>query len=142
MLKDYSELEHDRLKIPINGKTYEIPELGAADGAKLQLEQDPKTRTGMTSEELRRLVLGSALDEMLTDNVPRLAISRALMAALADADRGRAAAEMIWNTGADPKAIAQLVKNSTETSTQTSTGEEPTTPSPVSTSGTKSPDPS
>ena len=141
MLQDYQDFDRDPLKIPIRGKVYEIPELGAKDGARIRLEQDPKTAKGMTSEELRRIVLGSALKQMIADNVPQPAIGRALMAAITDAERGRTAAELMWNTGGDPKAITETVKTLIS-ETSTSTDEDSTTNSPASTNGTKSPDPS
>ncbi|HEY2642314.1 MAG TPA: hypothetical protein VGI56_01055, partial [Galbitalea sp.] len=116
MLKDYKEFDHDLLKLPINGKVYTIPQLGAADAARIQLEQDDPDSLKLTAAELRACVLGSAYDEMLADNVPAPAIGRALLTAMADGLRGRQFAELMWETGADPKAIARKVKKSVKTS--------------------------
>lgn len=105
MFKDYNEFA-DPLKLPINGKVYTIPAVGLADGIKLTAaltgEKDAPT---IPDAEFNRILLGAAYEEMLTDNVPGPAVVRASLTALADFQKGRATAEILWETGGDPKAL-------------------------------------
>jgi hypothetical protein len=111
--KDYSELV-EPLVLPIAGKQYTIPPVGAADGIRFNLAVDPTTNTAtsISDDEFMRMFLGDALDEMVADNVPSPAMMRAAMTALADFQRGRSVAEVVWETGADPKALADYVMRS------------------------------
>jgi len=68
---------------------------------------------GMTDAELAQLTLGDAYDEMTADSVPVDAINRSMLVALAEYQSGRAAAELIWKTGGDPKAIQAEVRKVT-----------------------------
>lgn len=113
MFKDYNELA-DPLKLPINGKVYTLPAVGLADGIKLTAafsgKEDAPT---IPDDEFYRIMLGSAYDEMLADNVPGPAAMRAALVALADFQKGRATAEILWETGADPKALTAWVEANT-----------------------------
>lgn len=108
--KDYSELA-DPLKLPINGKVYTIDAVGLADGIKLTAalsgEEDAPT---IPDAEFNRILLGSAYEEMLADNVPGPAVVRASLTALADFQKGRATAEILWETGGNPKALTAWVE--------------------------------
>lgn len=131
--KDYNEIV-EPLELPINGKVYRIPPLGLADGIYLTEHLDPKSKSEpMTDEAFRRLLLGDAYEQMLADNVPAGSVRRAALTALADHQSSRAAAEIMWETGGDPKAVQEWAAEAT---TPTSTAEEPTTPPQASTSGT------
>jgi hypothetical protein len=123
VFKDYSELA-DPLVLPINGKTYTIPAVGLADGIKLMAvfsgEEDAPT---IPDEEFNRILLGSAYEEMLADNVPGPAVVRAALTALADFQKGRATAEILWETGGDPKALTAWMKtNSNRAQRRAKTG--------------------
>jgi hypothetical protein len=123
VFKDYSELA-DPLKLPINGKTYTVSAVGLADGIKLMAvfsgEEDAPT---IPDEEFNRILLGSAYEEMLADNVPGPAVVRAALTALADFQKGRATAEILWETGGDPKALtAWMETNSNREQRRAKTG--------------------
>ena len=88
-------------------------------------------------EDLQQKMLGDAYDQMIKDDVPFTALRRAGMTAYHDFLYGREAAVAFWNSGGDPKAVAETLPAST--GSMTSTGEATTTKRPASTSGTKSP---
>lgn len=123
MFKDYSELI-DPLVLPINGKPYTIPPVGLRDGIKLTAalsgEADAPT---IKDDEFNRILLGTAYDELLEDNVPAGSVVRAALVALADFQKGRATAEILWETGADPKALtAWMEANSNREQRRAKTG--------------------
>lgn len=134
--KAYEEFAAGPLRLPIGGKTYEIPEVSYEAGLMLQ-----KVTAGdapdLDADGQWRLLMGSAYDEMRADNVPAKALARAIMACLVDYRMGRDAAEQAWEVGLDPEAIAPEGAR-TETGS-TSTGEASTTPTPGSSTGTTSP---
>lgn len=86
-------------------------------------------------EDLQKKMLGNAYDQMVEDDVPFMAIKIAGMTAYHDFLYGREAAEAFWNSGGDPKAVAQTWSESTGSTM--STDEATTTKRPASTSGTK-----
>lgn len=109
----------DFLKLPIGGRIYGIPPIGAKSKARLVLALDEtqaaikkakgdlaKVREPLTPEEFQRLCLGVAYDEMYDGDVPDGALTRAAMTALVDVQRGRADAEAFWKTGITPEALA------------------------------------
>lgn len=133
--KDYTEFTAGPLRLPINGKVYEVPEVGYQAGLLLQrLEADGDDAPELTGEEQNRLLMGPVLDEMIADGVPAKAIERAILTCLTDYRLGRELAEKVWEVGLNPEALAP--KGATEGST--STGEATTTPTPGSTTGTTS----
>jgi hypothetical protein len=103
--RDYEAVAEPRLELPIKGKMYSIPPVGIADGLKLE-GAFGEDAAPMSDEEFRRAVLGSALDEMIADNIPKDAVNRAAMTALADHQQGRAVAEIMWETNAVPERLA------------------------------------
>lgn len=126
--KDFSELV-DPLVLPINGKQYTIPPVGAKDGIRFTLSADPKATDvpPISDAEFFRIFLGATYDEMVEDNVPGSAVTRAAAVALADFQRGRAVAEVMWETGADPKALLAYVEaNSPQRKRQGGTQRKPT----------------
>lgn len=127
--KDYNEII-EPLELPINGKLYRIPPISLEDGIRITEGLTPGN-TKFTDEDLYRCTLGTALDEMRADSVRSQAIYRAALTSLADWQRDRATAEVVWETGSYPKAVTPP-----KDSTPTSTGAEPTTPRRASTSGT------
>lgn len=133
--KDIEQLV-EPLTLPIRGKAYTIPPMGVLDIARYeQAVADPKKHP-LTSEEFERLCLGDVYEVMRGDNVPPAYIVRAAYTSLAEATRGRAAAEIMWETGGDPKAIQAQVQAATEAQT-TPPAEEPTTRRRATGSGTK-----
>lgn len=106
-LKAYEEFAEEPLAFPIAGKTYTVPTVSFRDGIKLQrvLSGEDKSLNDAPAEEAWRLVLGAAYDEMVADNVPMEALSRAGLAALSDFQFGRESAERVWESGLDPKAL-------------------------------------
>lgn len=128
--KEYESFA-EPLALPIGGKTYIIPPVGIRDGLKLTTALAEKD-TKLTNEEFSRLLLGSAYDELVAANVPAAAFGRVVATALAEFQGGRATAELMWETGGDPKAIKA----------QTPEAEATTTPRRASTSGTRTKNPS
>lgn len=125
--RDFAEI-WEPLRLPYNGKTYELPSVGIADGGTLSMALDPRFDTPMPDPaELERMLLGPVVAEMKADNVPGPFALRVLMTALADFQSGRAAAEVIWETGADPKAVEAWTRAAVS-EPSTSTGEENETP--------------
>jgi hypothetical protein len=139
---DYTEFL-EPLELPIRGKRYTIPALSFEDGLRLAPLLEGKPVEGIEDEEIEALLLGSAAAEMRADGVPGDAINRAYLTALAEYKFGRDAAEIMWATGGDPKAIEARVKAATNRSQRRaskqspSTGEATTTKRPGSTSTTK-----
>ncbi|MBO1739665.1 hypothetical protein [Leifsonia sp. TF02-11] len=107
--KEFEEIV-EPLVLPIAGKKYTVPSIGIADGIRLAANIDPKsTEQPLTNDEFRRITLGTALEEMIADNVPSLAVALAAQTALVDYQTGRAAAEIFWETGGDPKGMSRKV---------------------------------
>lgn len=132
---DYKQFA-DPIVLPINGRKYEIPPVSGADGVKFTLARTPGSGVTMSDEEFFAAFLGDTYGQMLDDGVPAEAISRASAVAVADYQRGRETAQMMWETGAVPKAMeAWIAAHSTPTKTNTDAAKK--TPSRASTSGTK-----
>jgi len=143
-LKAYEEFAQEPLTFPIGGKHYVVPPLGFTDGILLQriIAGEDESLTNAPAEDGWKLILGSAFDDMVADRVPLEAIARAGFAAMTDFQFGREQAELVWESGIDPKALAasiqaahQAVSGSTPSS---STGAASKTPSPASSTGTTS----
>jgi hypothetical protein len=139
--KDFREFA-DPLRLPIDGKTYEVPPVPARLGIQLlglAKGDDVPELASLSGMDLWKALLGSAWDEMVADDVPMSAIARAGLTALADYQQGRAVAEVVWEGGIDPERmaarVAAILKDSTPSTT---TDEASSTPRPASTSGTTS----
>ncbi len=151
-LKEFEEFLEEPLVLPIGGKHYTIPPVGAQEGVLLSALFE-STRTGATTDldddsevTLYKRVLGPAFDQLLEDNVPTPALVLAGKTALILFLHGRTVAEKFWNAGGNPAGEARAAKKAAPKprakrparSTSTNTVEETTTPSPDSTSGTSS----
>ena len=138
-MKSWEEIA-DTLSFPIGGKVYTIPELGYAEMLTIQKVKagEPTELDGQPADASWRLVMGSAWDEMVADNVPGEALARAGLATLAFFEAGREAAEAIWEKGIDPKAMLAAIERLTERQKHSSTDAESTTRSTASTSPTSS----
>ena len=110
-LKAYEEIAPEPLAFPIGGKVYTVPPIGFQTGLRLteMIQAGPQSRTAETAEDLWKMILGTAYEEMKTDNVPGDALARAGFAALTDFQFGRDAAEAVWESGADPKALTETM---------------------------------
>lgn len=140
-MKSWEDVAPEPLSFPIGGKTYTIPELPYTSMLTLQ-----KIRAGESTEfdnaepdDSWRLVMGSAWDEMVADNVPGEALGRAGLATLAYFEQGIETAEAIWESGVDPKALAAAILSRSAPNQPSSTDEENAIPSPASSTGTSSP---
>ena len=113
-LRAYEEIAPEPLAFPIGGKVYVVGSPGYKTGLKLQElvsgEMDAEAEFGDDPEGLFRLILGPVFDQMKTDNVPGEALARAAFTCLTDYKFGRAAAEQVWESGIDPKALAQKMQ--------------------------------
>jgi hypothetical protein len=137
---DFNELV-DPLVLPVNGVKYSIPPVSMAAGLKftrVTAEGSDPTET-MSDEEFYGAFLGGTYELMVADGVPAAAVNRAALAALADFQRGREVAEIVWTTGADPKALTAYVAKSQNRAQRRSksTVAASTTKQPASTSGTR-----
>jgi hypothetical protein len=139
--KDFREFA-DPLRLPIDGKTYEVPPVPARLGIQLlglAKGDDVPELASLSGMDLWKALLGSAWDEMVADDVPMSAIARAGLTALADYQQGRAVAEVVWEGGIDPERMAARVAALlTDSTPSTTTDEASTTPTRASTSGTTS----
>lgn len=124
------------ITLPIRGTTYTLPILTIAQGLTLRAVLDKDDAATLDDEAFYALLLGDALETMRTDEVGPDVIARAAFVALADWQSGRPAAEVLWETGVDPKVLTQYLKKIEDA---TSTGEETTTPSPKPGNGTSTP---
>lgn len=109
---DDFESVYEPLRLPVHGKTYEIPPVVAAEGIKFTAAASGgEDAPFFSDEDMERMLLGPDLkQQMLDDGVPDAAIKRVLLTALADFQGGRSAAEIMWATGGDPKAMQEYVR--------------------------------
>lgn len=110
--------------LPIRGKAYTLPVLTIAQGLTLRAVLDKDDETTLDDDGFYALLLGAALEEMRADGVGPDVIARAAFVALADWQSGRPAAELLWETGVDPKVLADYVttlQNVTGTAAETTT---------------------
>jgi hypothetical protein len=133
--EDYQQVA-DFLTLPINGKKYRIRPVGMADGVRFKAVRSGELDEIIDDVEFNRIFLGDSYHEMVADNVPKDALERASLTALADFEIGRGTAEIIWKTGGSPKAIQQYLSEMKMTSLL-STGEAVTTPTPDFSNDTK-----
>ena len=106
--KDFNEL-FDPLVLPVGGKNYTIPAASFEAGARINGIMEGTEK--LSDEAFYRLLLSDAVfDELLADHVPAAAIDRIGRVALTDFKYGREFAEAMWETGGDPKAVAEYQK--------------------------------
>lgn len=124
------------ITLPIRGKTYTLPTLTIAQGLELRAVLDPDDETTLDDEAFYALLLGDALPQMRADGVGPDVIARAAFVALADWQSGRPAAEILWETGVDPKVLTDYM---TKLETATSTAAATTTSKRTRGNGTSTP---
>lgn len=134
--KEYDEFTAGPMRLPIKGKVYEIPEIPYDAGLMLQ-KVEAGEAPDLAPDAQWRLLMGPAYDEMVADNIPALALERAILTCLTDYRLGRELAEQVWESGLDPEALAPKGAPKTVASTSTAVASE--TPTPASTTGTTSP---
>lgn len=142
-LKAYEEFAEEPLTFPIGGKLYVVPPLSYHTGIRLTriISGEDHSLDGKPAEDGWRLVLGPCWDEMVSDDVPMDAMSRAGLAAISDFQFGRAAAERVWEANISPEALAVAVaaNRKQKRAARTSTATARKTHSRASSSGTSSP---
>src|SRR5450830_165710 len=96
------------LIIPVRGKHYALPTISLQDG--LRMHAAGKNEAEISIDELTKIILGDAHQQMLDDGVPLAVIDRALWAGIADFQQGRETAEQVWEHGAPQAVIDELQK--------------------------------
>lgn len=144
-LPDWSTLEPP-LRIPIAGKTYEIPPVSIAAAMEIEALKEKEAESplvGDDADQSWRLIMGSAYDEMIADGVPHRALTRAKLTAAIDYQFDRDMAEQFWEMNSIPKALRALTAESENPSRPVSPpslpgeSESPTPPVSTSTTGGK-----
>lgn len=143
-LKAFEDFAPEPLAFPIGGKVYTVPPVGYLQGIRLQnvLAGTDHTLDGAKPDELWKFVMGTAWTEMVADNVPMEALSRAGFATITDFQLGREAASRAWESGIDPEALAAALtaaSHKTDPPKPTNTAAAAKTRSRASSSGTSSP---
>jgi len=121
------------LELPIRGKTYTLPVVKAPDGAKILAALAGKGE--LSDAQLHKILLGDVEKQMTDDGVTPFELDRVLWTALADVQKGRAIAEVIWEQGIDPKALTEATNRAQRRSKPSAAAS--TTKRPASTSTTK-----
>lgn len=135
MFRNYYDLDDVRLDLPIGEKTYSIPPITAAAGARLETGDD------IADEEFVQLTLGTALEQLRADGIPKEAIVRAALTSLANHRDGRDVAIAMWETNALPERLAAYMaasQNSPASPRSPSTATAGKTRSPAGTRATTS----
>lgn len=105
-LREYSEFAAGPLQFPIRGRVYTAPEIDIETGVWLNDIVEGKADQDMPLTELGARLLGDVWAEMTADRVPEEAAGRVVMTVLNDHQYGREYATAFWETGLDPKALA------------------------------------
>lgn len=142
--EDLTELI-EPLELPIRGRVYRLPSVSLEDGVRVQAALNGRPDPDLTDERLHQILLGDAEQLMTADGVSAEWRGRAYLTAMSDFLHGRFAAEVMWKTGGDPKAIQALTAEVAPNRAarrkapkqSPSTGTAGTTKQPASTSSTK-----
>jgi hypothetical protein len=121
------------LELPIRGKTYTLPVVSAPDGARILAAS--RGDGELTDTQIRKILLGGVEKTMNDDGLTPFDIDRALWTALADVQKGRAVAEIVWENGIDPKALTATPNRAARRSKPSAAAS--TTKRPASTNTTK-----
>jgi hypothetical protein len=123
------------LELPIRGKTYTLPVVSSPNGAKILAASQGKSE--LTDAQIRKILLGGVEKTMTDDGLTSFDIDRVLWTALADVQRGRAVAEIVWENGIDPKALTETASPNRAARRSKPSAAANTTKRPASTSTTK-----
>lgn len=110
--KAFEEFAEEPIRLPVQGKVYEVPPIGAKLGLLLAraLEGDKKAVAEIgRGDSFWGKMLGPVYQQMVADDVPMEVIGRAGFAVMADFQYDREAAERVWESGLDPEARAALM---------------------------------
>lgn len=126
-MKSWEDVAPEPLVFPIGGKEYTVPLVPYQVGIALLKAQagEPSPLDDMSAEETYAWVLGDAFAQMVDDNVPGEAVSRAGFAVIADVQMGRDMATAIWEAGIAPKALLAAIASATSTATASENGTRP-----------------
>lgn len=119
------------LRLPINGKTYAVPQMSAKVGIELAAGKISVPKGKSALESYRPLLTSVIFDRMLADGVTPQAIQRAALTVYNDYLLGREAAEAFWKLGSIPEALAAQAAasaNGTAPQKKTRTGAASSTP--------------
>jgi hypothetical protein len=143
----YEILTDECLQLPIGGKTYRIRPLGYKDELRIKAatalqekaikDGQPLKADPLSDEDFQRMTLGDVLAEMRDDNVPAFVILRASLTAHAYSTHGLTIAEMVWESGPSPEALAASMQAAARELANGTTS--PGTPPPAPESSTKPP---
>jgi len=139
-LREFTEFAAGPLQFPYQGKVYTAPEVGIELGLRLNGITNLGQEAELPFPDLWPDLFGPAYDEMRADGVPVAFVTRAAATVIADFQYGREYATAMWETGADPKAMAEYMKSKGNRATRRSrsTGGASKTPSPASSKATTS----
>lgn len=140
-LREFTDFADGPLRFPYKGKVYEPPEVSVPLGMRLNGITNNGEEADRPITELWPDLFGPTYDEMLEDGVPLAFVNRAAATILADFQYGREYATAMWETGADPKAMAEWLKAKGNRATRRSrsTDGATKTPSRASSKATTSP---
>lgn len=109
-MREFTEFYDGGLVFPYGGKEYAAPEITIEMGMRLNGITNEGQESGLSSVELVKDLLGPVYDEMVADRVPLAFLNRVFAAIVADFQYGREYANVLWETGGDPKAMAEYMK--------------------------------
>jgi hypothetical protein len=110
--RDFMDLDGVRMDFPIHGHVYSVPPMMGEHATRARAAM-AGTAPEIPRPELRVMALGSVLEEMTANDVPLIAVDRAVMTVLTDLWDGREAAEVMWATGGDEALVAEWVAQNT-----------------------------
>lgn len=109
-LREFTDFAAGPLIFPYKGRTYTAPEVSIAMGLRLNGILNEGESPDLSTAELWPELLGSMWDEMVADGVPMVFASRVAATVMADFQFGREYATVMWETGGDPKALAEYMR--------------------------------
>ena len=109
-LREFTEFADGPLAFPYQGKVYTAPEVNIPLGLRLSGITNNGDEADLPITDLWPDLFGDTYAEMVADNVPLAFINRAAATIIADFQYGREYATAMWETGADPKAMAEWLK--------------------------------
>lgn len=139
--KDFDEFAAEPITLGYRGKKYTLPMPDVETGLRLtrmiaESQSEDSQFADMPIEDLWKMLLADVYDEMLADKVPHAFLTRVALTSMSDFQYGREVAEMVWEAGADPKAMQAYLNRNSDLPDSISSDEATMTPSPAPTNGT------